>query len=78
MANGWANGKFLFVDEKNIVGGYNYLKKQKKDIRDFIFWDIADEGKIPQSNSTEDKSPFYMVKYLIKYYKYYYNNSLFE
>ena len=66
MANGWANGKFLFVDEKNIVEGYNYLKKQKKDVRGFMFWDIADEGKIPQSNSTEVKSPFYMAKILNK------------
>ena len=66
LANGWANGKFLFVDEKNIVEGYNYLKKQKKDVRGFMFWDIADEGKIPQSNSTEVKSPFYMAKILNK------------
>ena len=66
LANGWANGKFLFVDEKNIVEGYNYLKKQKKDERGFMFWDIADEGKIPQSNSTEVKSPFYMAKILNK------------
>ena len=66
LVNGWANGKFLFVDEKNIIEGYNYLKKQKKDVRGFMFWDIADEGKIPQSNSTEVKSPFYMAKILNK------------
>ena len=64
LANGWANGKFLFIDEKNLVNGYNYLKEQKKDVRGFMFWDIADEGKIPQSNCTEDKNPFYMAKVL--------------
>ena len=64
LANGWVNGKFLFVDEKNIIDGYNYLKESKKDIRGFIFWDIADEGKIPLSNNTDDKNPFYMAKIL--------------
>ena len=66
LANGWANDKFLFFDKKNIVEGYNYLKKQKKDVRGFMFWDITDEGKISQSNNTEDKSPFYMTKILNK------------
>ena len=67
LANGWAgNGKFLFVDENNIIQGYKYLKEQKKDVRGFMFWDIADEGKIIQSscNDTENKSPFYMAKVL--------------
>ena len=62
LGNGWACGRFLFVDEKNIVNGYKYLKDQKKDVRGFMFWDIADEGKIPQSDSTDDKNPFYMAK----------------
>ena len=67
LANGWAgNGKFLFVDENNIIQGYKYLKEQKKDVRGFMFWDIADEGKIIQSscNDTENKNPFYMAKVL--------------
>ena len=64
LANGWASGKFLFVDEKNIVDGYNYLKEQKKDVRGFMFWDILDEGKIPSSDNTDDKNPFYMAKVL--------------
>ena len=67
LANGWAgNGKFLFVDENNIIQGYKYLKEQKKDVRGFMFWDIADEGKVIQStcNDTENKNPFYMAKVL--------------
>ena len=64
LANGWAVGKFLFVDEKNLVEGYNYLLKQNKDVRGFMFWDIADEGKIPQSNNTCENKPFYMAKIL--------------
>ena len=60
LANGWANGRFLFVNGKNIIEGYKYLKEQKKDVRGFMFWDIADEGKIPQS----EKEPFYMAKIL--------------
>ena len=62
LGNSWACGRFLFVDEKNIVEGYKFLKEHKKDVRGFMFWDIADEGKIPQSNLTDDKSPFYMAK----------------
>ncbi len=42
--------------------GYKFLKEQKKDVRGFMFWDISDEGKIPQSNLTNDKNPFYMAK----------------
>ena len=64
MANGWACDRFLFVDEKNIVKGYNYLKKQGKDVRGFMFWDISDEGKIPNSKNTDNKNPFYMAKVL--------------
>ena len=62
LANGWAGGKFLFVDEKNLIEGYNYLLRQNKDIRGFMFWDIADEGKIPQNNNTCENRPFYMAK----------------
>ena len=64
LANGWACDRFLFVDEKNIVKGYNYLKKQGKDVRGFMFWDISDEGKIPNSKNTDNKNPFYMAKVL--------------
>ena len=64
LANGWASDKFVFFDEKNIVEGYEYLKKQDKDVRGFMFWDIADEGKIPASTLTDDKNPFYMAKVL--------------
>ena len=64
LANGWAGGKFLFVDEKNLVEGYNYLQKENKDIRGFMFWDIADEGKVPKSNNTCEDQPFYMAKIL--------------
>ena len=64
LANGWASGKFLFIDKEGIVNGYNYLKEKNKDIRGFMFWNIFDEGKIPQSQNTDDKKPFYMAKVL--------------
>ena len=67
LANAWAGGdKFLFVDENNIIHGYKYLKEHKKDVRGFMFWDIADEGKTTQitCNDTDNKSPFYMAKVL--------------
>ena len=60
LANAWATGQFLFVSGKNIVEGYQYLKEQQKDVRGFMYWDIADEGKIPQGES----EPFYMAKIL--------------
>ena len=64
LANGWAGERFLFVDEKNIVEGWNFLKEKNKEVRGFMFWDIADEGKIPNDENTCDKQPFYMAKVL--------------
>ena len=64
LANGWACDRFLFVNEKNIIEGWNFLKEKNKDVRGIMFWDIADEGKIPNSDNTCDKSPFYMAKIL--------------
>ena len=29
-----------------------------------MFWDISDEGKIPNSKNTDNKNPFYMAKVL--------------
>lgn len=37
LANGWASNMFLFVNEKNIIEGYDYLKEHKKDVRGFMF-----------------------------------------
>lgn len=64
LANGWANDKFLFVDQNAIIEGYKYLKEHNINIRGFMFWDIEDEGKEPLSNNTKDKNPFYMAKIL--------------
>ena len=64
LANGWAGERFLFVDEKNIVEGWNFLKEKNKEVRGIMFWDIADEGKIPNDENTCDKTPFYMAKVL--------------
>ena len=64
LANGWASGKFLFVNEKDIVEGYKYLKEHNRDVRGFFFWDIQDEGNIPLSANAVEKSPFYLAKIL--------------
>ena len=64
LANGWAGDRFLFVNEKNIVEGWKYLKEKNKDVRGIMFWDIADEGKIPNEENSCDKKPFYMAKIL--------------
>ena len=64
LANAWANGKFLFVNEIDISKGYKSLIKRNKDIKGFMYWDIGDEGKIPSSQESSDKSPFYMAKVL--------------
>ena len=64
LANGWASGKFLFVNEKDIVEGYKYLKEHNIDVRGFFFWDIQDEGSIPLSDNADEKSPFYLAKIL--------------
>ena len=66
LANGWAEERFLFVDEKNIVDAWNFLKEKNKDVRGIMFWDIADEGIIPKNENTCDKKPFYMSKILNK------------
>ena len=64
LANGWAGDRFLFVDEKNIIEGWNYLKEKNFDVKGIMFWDIADEGKIPNNDYTCDKKPFFMAKIL--------------
>ena len=64
LANGWAEGKFLFVGEKSIVKGYKYLKSKRKKIRGFFFWNIKDEGKVPLSKNKENDEPFYLAKVL--------------
>jgi beta-glucosidase len=64
LANGWAGDRFLFVDEKNIIEGWNYLKEKNSDVKGIMFWDIADEGKIPNNDYTCDKKPFFMAKIL--------------
>ena len=66
LANGWAEERFLFVDEKNIVDAWNFLKEKNKDVRGIMFWDIADEGIIPKNENTCDKKTFYMSKILNK------------
>ena len=63
LANGWAKDKFLFVDEKEIIEGYKYLREKGKDIRGMMYWTIAEEGKIPEYDKAE-KKPFYMAKIL--------------
>ena len=64
LANGWAGDRFLFVDEKNIVKGRNYIREKNKDVRGIMFWDIADEGIIPKDENSCDNKPFYMAKIL--------------
>ena len=65
LANAWAGGgRFLFVDEKYIVEGWNYIKQNNKDVRGIMFWDIADEGKIPNEEDAFHIRPFYMAKIL--------------
>ena len=64
LANGWAEDRFLFVDEKIIIEAWNYLKEKNKEVRGIMFWDIGDEGRIPNNENTCDKNPFYMAKIL--------------
>ena len=60
LANAWATKQFLFVKEEDIVSGYKELEKEQKECRGFMFWDIADEGKVHEGES------FYMAKVLNK------------
>lgn len=62
LANAWATKQFLFVKEEDIIDGYEELKKGQKECKGFMFWDIADEGKVHEG---EEKS-FYMAKVLNK------------
>ena len=61
LANAWANSQFLFVKENDIIEGYKSLVKRNKDVKGFMFWDIADEGK---SNEVTEQKPFFMAKIL--------------
>ena len=65
LANAWATKQFLFVKEEDIIGGYKELEKEKKECRGFMFWDIADEGKVHEG----DKESFYMAKVLNKIFQ---------
>ena len=56
LANGWANGKFIFVKKQDIISGYEELKKNGLDCRGFMFWTIKEEGKVPEGETEE----FYM------------------
>ena len=58
LANGWAKDRFLFVNEEDIINAYKALKAKGGDVRGFMYWDIADEGKIPEGGH----EPFYMSK----------------
>ena len=62
LANAWASNLFLFLNEENIIEGYEYLKEHKKIIKGLMFWNIASEGDIPLSDNAIDKSLFYMSK----------------
>ena len=48
------------MKEEDIVSGYKELEKEQKECRGFMFWDIADEGKVHEGES------FYMAKVLNK------------
>ena len=64
LANAWAFGKALFIDEKNITEGYHTLVKKNKDVRGFMFWSVGYEGDIPTSEDVSNKTEFFMAKVL--------------
>jgi len=48
LANGWAgDGKFILIEPEELNRTYQELIKRDMKIRGFMFWDIADEGKVP-------------------------------
>jgi hypothetical protein len=62
LANGWADGsKFLLVWPEELVHGYELLKADSINPRGFMFWNIADEGKIVVDKSGTSR-PFWMAK----------------
>ena len=67
LANAWATKQFIFIDEDSILQGYKDLKKGGLDCRGFMYWDIADEGKIHPDD--KEKKEFYMSKVLNKLFE---------
>ena len=67
LANAWATKQFIFIDEDSILQGYKDLKRDGLDCRGFMYWDIADEGKIHPDD--KEKKEFYMSKVLNKLFE---------
>ena len=66
LANGWAgDGKFLLIEPEEIEIAYNKLKAKGMEVRGFMFWDIADEGKVPVNKEEE----FWLAAGLNKFMK---------
>ena len=54
LANGWAgDGKFILIDIVELEEAYLKLKCLDMEFRGFMFWDIADEGKVPVGQDKE-------------------------
>lgn len=54
LANGWAgDGKFILIVPSELEKTYNELKRRDIKIRGFMFWDIADEGRVPNGWNKE-------------------------